>query len=83
MCVVVGAGSGSNAHFREEDFSKRAVSINKYVVENKELQLRVLYALQISVAKLKHPPGIYMYIQQFELVMYSTCTVHACCTALS
>ena len=51
------SGEGSSAQFREESFKKRAISIKKYVDENKDLQLRVLYALQIAVAHLQHPPG--------------------------
>ena len=55
VCAAI--GSGSSAVFGEENFAKRALSIKKYVDEDKDLQLRVLYALQIAVAKLQHPPG--------------------------
>ena len=50
-------GSGTRALFWEENFASRALSIKKYVDEDKDLQLGVLYALQIAVAKLQHPPG--------------------------
>ena len=36
---------------------KRALLIKKYVDSDRDLQLRVLYALQIAVAQLQHPTG--------------------------
>ena len=71
VCLL-GVGSGSSAQFKEESFSKRVLSIKKYVKMDKELQLRVLYALQIAVAKLQHPPG--------EWSLISTHTHQTVCT---
>ena len=50
-------GSGTSAHFEDELFSKRALLLKKYVKDDRKLQLRVLYALQIAVAQLQHPTG--------------------------
>ena len=50
-------GSGANAQFEDELFCKRAFLIKKYVGNDRDLQLRVLYTLQIAVAQLQHPTG--------------------------
>ena len=50
-------GSGARAHFQEEIFSLRVVCVRKYVDGDEDLQMRVLYALQLAVDKLEHPPG--------------------------
>ena len=50
-------GSGQSAIFQDERFNKRMIVLKKYVNMNKDLQLEVLYALQIAVAKLEHPPS--------------------------
>ena len=38
------------------------IVLKKYVNMNKDLQLEVLYALQIAVAKLEHPPSTFISI---------------------
>ena len=55
MCHII--GSGASARIVEELFCKRVVLIKKYVGSDRDLQLRVLYALQVVLAKLQHPPG--------------------------
>ena len=39
------------------DFSRRVIVLKKYVAKKETLQLEVLYAFQIAVAKLLHPPS--------------------------
>jgi len=51
-------GSGTSAVFEDECFKKRLMVLKKYVDENQDLQMEVLYALQITVAKLEHPPKL-------------------------
>ena len=38
-------------------FVKRATVLRKYVDEDRELQVQILYALQVVVTKLEHPPS--------------------------
>jgi len=51
------AGSGTSAVFEDERFKRCLMVLKKYVDENQDLQMEVLYALQITVAKLEHPPS--------------------------
>ena len=50
-------GSGNTTSFQSEEFKRRsAVVLKKYVDSKQNLQLEILYAFQITVAKLNHPP---------------------------
>ena len=50
-------GSGNTTLFQSEEFKRRsAVVLKKYVDSKQNLQLEILYAFQITVAKLNHPP---------------------------
>ena len=65
MCLVLSvrgdlpchSGSGTTAVLDNERFKKRLMVLKKYVDESQDLQMEVLYALQITVAKLEHPPS--------------------------
>ncbi len=48
---------GRNAQFREEDFKKRLIVVKKYSDVSEDLQLEILYALQLAIARLSHPQG--------------------------
>ncbi len=48
---------GQNAQFREEDFKKRLIVVKKYSDVSEDLQLEILYALQLAIARLRHPQG--------------------------
>ena len=50
-------GSGTSAVFEDKRFKKRLMVLKKYVDESQDLQMEILYALQITVAKLEHPPS--------------------------
>ena len=50
-------GSGSSAIYNSELFTTRAIILKKYVDEDTSLQVQVLYALQVAVTKLEHPPS--------------------------
>ena len=67
MCHII--GSGASARIVEELFCKRVVLIKKYVGSDRDLQLRVLYALQVVLAKLQHPPGE-LHLHYTVVVMY-------------
>ena len=56
ICACV-AGKGSNAHYAEEMFHQRLVILRKYVNSDENLELEVLLALEMAVAKLDHPPS--------------------------
>ena len=80
MCTF--ADSGDSARFESETFSKRAQLIKKYVENDADLQLRVLYALQIAVTQLRHPPGELslciiiqklQHITRFEISLFQSC----------
>ena len=51
------AGSGTTAVFNYGCFKRRLVVLKKYVDENQDLQVEVLYALQLAIANLEHPPS--------------------------
>ncbi len=51
------SGSGTSVIYNEDMFVKRATVLKKYVDEDRELQVQILYALQVVVTKLEHPPS--------------------------
>ena len=55
ICACV-AGKGSNAHYTEEMFHQRLVILRKCVNSDENLELEVLLALEMAVAKLDDPP---------------------------
>ena len=56
VCVCVCIGSGSTAIFTSDLFEKRMELVKLYL-KSDEQGLEVLYALQVAVAKLSHPPS--------------------------
>ena len=56
-CVVFWfLGEGSDCRFADELFKYKLLLLKKHVNENEALQLEMLYATQVAVTKLKHPP---------------------------
>lgn len=55
--LTLPAGSGTTVVFDADCFKRRLVVLKKYVNENPDFQVEVLYALQISIAKLDHLPS--------------------------
>ncbi len=66
-------GSGQCARFTAEPFNKRLIVVRKYVDESEELQLQILYALQLATAKLRHPKGTFAYSSK-RTHQHSTCS---------
>ncbi|KAL5490846.1 hypothetical protein EMCRGX_G016037 [Ephydatia muelleri] len=58
--MVQGAvtGKGSNAHLARDLFETRLEILTKYVNSDEKLELEVLLALELAVAKLDHPPKL-------------------------
>ena len=63
MCSAVSrlpfvrTGEGKSCLFTEEIFKNRLLLLKRHVDENESLQLEILYASQVAVTKLKHPPS--------------------------
>ncbi len=76
VCVtVLIAGSGTSAIFNEDLFMKRATVLKKYADEKRELQLQILYALQVAITKLEHPPSEHTHPRKHRLLPpVSVCT---------
>ncbi len=60
-------GSGNSTIYNEAMFVKRATVLKKYVDEDRDLQVQILYALQVSITKLEHPPSEHSH----KLLLYS------------
>ncbi|KAL5490844.1 hypothetical protein EMCRGX_G016035 [Ephydatia muelleri] len=58
--MVQGAvtGKGSNAHLARDLFETRLEILTEYVNSDEKLELEVLLALEMAVAKLDHPPKL-------------------------
>ena len=56
ICACV-AGKGSNAQLARDLFETRLEILTKYVNSDEKLELEVLLALELAVAKLDHPPS--------------------------
>eukprot|EP00731_Ephydatia_muelleri_P015436 Em0008g1156a len=58
--MVQGAvtGKGSSAHLARDLFETRLEILTKYVNSDEKLELEVLLALEMAVAKLDHPPKV-------------------------
>jgi len=50
-------GQGTTAIFNHDFFIKRAIVLKKYVDVDQELQLEILYGLQVAITNLDHPPS--------------------------
>ena len=64
LCVLlflvfpfVRTGKGTLCVFTEKTFKNRLLLLKRYVDENESLQLEILYASQVAVTRLKHPPS--------------------------
>ena len=63
MCSAVSrlpfvrTGEGTECIFTEEIFKNRLLLLKRCVDEDESLQLEILYASQVAVTKLKHPPS--------------------------
>ena len=57
-CNVPPVGAGDSAIFSEDLFRKRCPVLKKYVEGNPELQLQVIYGIQVTLAQKQHPKGM-------------------------
>ncbi len=70
-CLFI--GSGQSARFTDEPFNKRLIVVRKYVDESEDLQLQILYALQLATAKLHYPKGTFACASK-HTHQHSTCS---------
>ena len=52
------AAKGPQVEFNADRFRTLSVSLRKYANEDDVLQVEILNAAQVTVAKLNHPPGM-------------------------
>ena len=58
IILFASADEGSQVEFNADRFRTLSVLLNKYAGEDDALQVEILNAAQVTVAKLNHPPGM-------------------------
>ena len=74
---VLPVGAGDSAIFSEDLFRKRCPVLKKYVEGDPELQLQVIYGIQVTLAQKQHPKGMC-----FRAIIPTTRATDWACTVL-
>ena len=79
--LIVFIGEGDSAIFNEEQFQKRCAVLKRCVGGNPELQLQVIYGIQVTLAQKQHPKGMQCVCMCGYISQWSSCfeKMHACC----
>ena len=54
--VISVTGHGKSAKFSSDDFKRRSIVLKKYADNSKDLHMETLYAFQLGMHQLDHPP---------------------------